>query len=189
MIGVSKMYSEITALSGIKDFEIVNPYKNSYNCDYLIISKGYFDRVHKLNPNSKIIEINSATFLDLIESLEKLKNEHIGDEFCINQSIENLKKLDSKIKNDNFEFIKNFEYGVSSNSKFITKIIDDLGFEHKNERTIQIIPDYNLNDDLNLNDKIILKTHRYDLGLIERIEDRYMSILSSLNGIIPRKTL
>lgn len=121
MIGVSKMYSEIMELCGIKDFEIVNPYKNSCNCDYLLISKGYFEKVHKLNPNSKIIEINSATFLDLIKSLESLKKENIGDNESIGQSIEKLKKLDFKIKNDNLEFVKNFKYNIDSDSKFIKK--------------------------------------------------------------------
>ncbi|MBA2860689.1 hypothetical protein [Methanococcus maripaludis] len=188
MIGVSKMYSEIVELSGITDFKIVNPYKSYCNCEYLLISKGYLDKVHKLNPNSKIIEINSATFLDLIESLEKLKNENIGNIEFINQSIEILKKLDFKIKNDNFEFVKNFEYNIDSDSKFVKKILDDLGFEHKNGSTIKIIPDYNLKEDLDLNDIIILKTHRYDLKLVERIENRYMSILNSLNNIILGKT-
>ncbi|ABO35318.1 condensin subunit ScpB [Methanococcus maripaludis C5] len=188
MIGVSKMYSEIIDLSGIKNFEIVNPYKTSCNCEYLLISKGYFDRVHKLNPNSKIIEINSATFLDMIESLEKLKNENIGDNDSINKSIEKLKKLDFRIKNDNSEFVKNFRYNIESNSKFVKKIIDDLGFEHKTGRTIKIIPDYNLNEDLDLNDIIILKTHNYGLKLVERIENRYMSILNSLNNINLKKT-
>jgi len=188
MIGVSKMYSKIVDLSGITDFKIVNPYTSSCNCDYLIITKGYFDRVNKLNPNSKIIEINSATFLDLIESLEKLKSENMGDNNVINQSIEKLKKLDFNIKNDNFEFVKNFKYNIDSDSKFVKKILDDLGFKHKSGKTIRIVPDYNLKDDLELNDVIILKTHRYDLNIIERIEDRYLSILTSLNNIILEKT-
>ncbi|MBB6067689.1 hypothetical protein [Methanococcus maripaludis] len=188
MIGVSKMYSEIIDLLGIEDFKIVNPYNSYCNCEYILISKGYFDKVRKLNPNSKIIEINSATFLDLIESLEKLKTENIGNIDIINQSIENLKKLDFKIKKDNFEFVKNFECNIDSDSKFIKRILDDLGFEHKNASTIKIIPDYNLKEDLDLNDIIILKTHRYDLKLVERIENRYMSILNSLNNIILGKT-
>uniref|UniRef100_A9A6D1 Segregation and condensation protein B n=1 Tax=Methanococcus maripaludis (strain C6 / ATCC BAA-1332) TaxID=444158 RepID=A9A6D1_METM6 len=188
MIGISKMYSEIIALCGIKDFEIVNPYNSSCDCEYLLISKGYFDKVHKLNPNSKIIEINSATFIDLIESLEKLKNENIGDVDSINQSIEQLKKLDFKIKNDNFEFVKNFKYNIASDSKFIRKILDDLGFKPKNGMTVKIIPDYNLKEDSDLNGVIILKTHRYDLKLVKRIENRYLSIITSLNNINLEKT-
>ena len=33
-----------------------------------------------------------------------------------------LKKMDLKLKNEHQDFIKNFEYNLSSDSKFITKI-------------------------------------------------------------------
>jgi len=185
------MYSQIMDLLGITDFKIVNPYLESCNLDILIISKGYLDKVKKLNPDSKIIEIKSATFLDLVETLEYFKNERIGNLVKIDESIEMLKKMDLNLKNEHHDFIQNFEYNLSSDSKFITKIIEDLCFKNNpNKKTIKIIPDYSLSsvDNFDSKNTIILKTHNYDLTLLERIKDRYVSILDSLNNIIPEKT-
>lgn len=191
MIGVSKMYSQIMDLLGITDFKIVNPYLESCNLDILIISKGYLDKVKKINPNSKIIEIKSATFLDLVETLEYFKKEGIGDSTKIDESICLIKKIDSKLKTENQDFIQKFKYNLSSDSEFVKKIVLDLGFKNNlNEKTIQIIPDYLLNTNNTYDSKntIILQTHNYELNLLDRIKDRYVSILDSLNNIILERT-
>ncbi|ABR55359.1 conserved hypothetical protein [Methanococcus vannielii SB] len=191
MIGVSKMYFDIPNFLGISDFKIVEPYNNYCNSDILIISNGYFDKVRLFNPDSEIMEVKSATFLELIETLENFKRLEIGDLKTIDESINYLKKKDLDLKTKNRDFILNFGYNVTSNSKFIEKIINDLGFNrYPFEKNILIVPDYDLNlkNASNFDLKIVLKTHKYGLSTVERIEDRYLSILNSLNNIHPNKT-
>ncbi len=79
-VGITKMYEEISELIDLKDYKIVNPYNEKVDCDLLIISKGYKEKVKRLNPNSEIFEVKSATFRDLIETLEDIKKLKIGDE-------------------------------------------------------------------------------------------------------------
>lgn len=92
------MYKEIADLIGLEEYEIVNPYNTKVDCDFLIISKGYKERVKKLNPESEIFEVKSATFMDLIKSLEELKKLGIGKEGKIDKSIEFLKNKEKEIK-------------------------------------------------------------------------------------------
>ncbi|XRP96251.1 hypothetical protein ACO3UB_04720 [Methanocaldococcus sp. 16A] len=177
-IGITKMYKEIADLIGLEDYEIVNPYKEKCNCDFLIISKGYKDRVRRLNPNAEIFEVKSATFKDLIESLGELRKLGIGDEEKINNSIEFLKNKEKEIKN----LAKDLNIEVNPKTEFVKKVIEDLGIKISNKGII-IIPDY-LNK--NYSNAIILKTHNYDLELVERIEDRYLQIIEKLRDFYER---
>ncbi|MDK2791034.1 MAG: segregation and condensation protein [Methanothermococcus sp.] len=217
MIGITKMYYEIADLAGIDSYKIVNPYNESCNCDILIISKGYAQKVKKLNPNSKIIEIKSATFLDLIESLENLKELKVGNPEKIDKSISYLKEkdLEIKLKSQNLKKkISNINIKVRTSSEFIKKIVEDLGFPISNDvsyvsskvgqdfMVVEVIPDYmvdmvedKLNEiessttiiqkkhDIN-NTIVVLKTHNYQLKLVDRIEDRYLSILHSMSELV-----
>jgi len=176
-IGITKMYKEIADLIGLKDFKIVDPYNSKVDCDFLIISKGYKERVKKLNPEAEVFEVKSATFTDLIDSLEELKKLGIGDEEKINNSIKFLKNKETEIKNLS-ENIKKLNIKINPKTKFIKKVVEDLGLEISNDG-ILIIPDY-LFDGKNIENIIILKTHNYDLGLVERIEDRYLQIINKL---------
>ncbi|WP_457613900.1 hypothetical protein [Methanocaldococcus sp.] len=176
-IGITKMYKEIADLIGLKDFKIVDPYNSKVDCDFLIISKGYKERVKKLNPEAEVFEVKSATFTDLIDSLEELKKLGIGDEEKINNSIKFLKNKEKEIKNLS-ENIKKLNIKINPKTKFIKKVVEDLGLEISNDG-ILIIPDY-LFDGKNIENIIILKTHNYDLGLVERIEDRYLQIINKL---------
>lgn len=210
MIGITKMYSEIADLAGIDSYKIVNPYKKSCNCDILIISKGYTQKVKKLNPNSKVIEIKSATFSDLIESLENLKKLKIGNPEKIDDSISYLKEKDFKIKQKSQNLKKKIgNLKVKTSSEFIKKIVEDLGFSTSNnihdtsdkvrqDFMVEVIPDYMVKDKSDeiessittiqkrpsINNTIVLKTHNYQLKLVDRIEDRYLSILHGMSELI-----
>ncbi|HII59296.1 TPA: hypothetical protein HA335_01755 [Methanocaldococcus jannaschii] len=173
-IGITKMYKEIADLIGLEEYEIVNPYNTKVDCDFLIISKGYKERVKKLNPESEIFEVKSATFMDLIKSLEELKKLGIGKEGKIDKSIEFLKNKEKEIK----KLVKDLNVKVNPKTEFIRKVVEDLGLEIS-DNGILIIPDY-LFDGKNIENIIILKTHNYDLGLVERIEDRYLQIIQSI---------
>ncbi|ACV24810.1 hypothetical protein [Methanocaldococcus fervens] len=176
-IGITKMYEEIADLIGLEDYEVVNPYNEKVDCDFLIISKGYQGRVKKLNPEVEIFEVKSATFKDLIESLKELKKLGIGNEEKINQSISLLKNKEKVIKN----LAKGLNVKVNPRTEFVRKVVEDLRLKISNDG-ILIIPDYfpNIED---LKNAIVLKTHNYDLKLVERIEDRYLQIIQSIRKI------
>ncbi|ADG13340.1 conserved hypothetical protein [Methanocaldococcus infernus ME] len=164
MIGITEMYKDIGEMIGVK-YRVVNPYKEKVNCSILIISKGYKERVKKLNPEAKIFEVRAATFRDLIESLEMLKE--IGDEKKIEESIRKIREREREVK----KLLKR-KAKVNPKSKFLERIALDLNLEIS-EDGIELVPDY-----LGGN----IRTHRYDLGLIERIEDRYRQVIEIINS-------
>lgn len=161
------MYEDILRTIGA-NYKVVNPYNEKVDCDIIIISKGYREKVKKLNPNAKIIEIKSSTFKDLISSLEELKKLKIGDNRKINSFINYIKKREQIIKNK----LKYKNVKVNPIGSMIKKVVIDLGLEIDNEG-ILLAPDY-------LGGEI--KTHRYDLSTLERIEDRYIQIINIINS-------
>ena len=103
--------------------------------------------------------------------------------FQKSDKIENYIETINKKKN----YIKSLKYNknvkINSKTEFIKKIIVDLGITPSDDG-ILIIPDYMIDeDDDNNYNKIILNTHRYDLNTLERIEDRYLSIIESINKL------
>lgn len=178
-VGITKMYRDIAEIIEL-DYDVVNPYNNKLkeHYDLLIISKGYKERVQKLNPYP-IFEIKSATFDDLIESMNELKKLNIGTPDKIKNYIETINKKKNKIKS--LEYNKNVK--INSKTDFIKKIIVDLNIAPSDDG-ILIIPDYMANKNENDNcTKILLNTHRYDLNTLERIEDRYLSIIKIINKL------
>ena len=174
------MYRDIAEIIGIEDYDVVNPYNNKLkeHYDLLIISKGYKERVERLNPYP-IFEIKSSTFDDLIESMNELKKLNVGAPDKIENYIETINKKKNYIKS--LKYNKNVK--INSKTEFIKKIIVDLGITPSDDG-ILIIPDYMIDeDDDNNYNKIILNTHRYDLNTLERIEDRYLSIIESINKL------
>ncbi|MCQ6254210.1 hypothetical protein [Methanocaldococcus sp.] len=189
-VGITKMYEEISELIDLKDYKIVNPYNEKVDCDLLIISKGYKEKVKRLNPNSEIFEVKSATFRDLIETLEDIKKLKIGDEDKINDSIKLLKYKEKKIKELAKNLLKDLNVEVNPITEFVKKIVEDLNLKIS-ENGVFIVPDYYLSNQNYKNNKnnakfIILKTHNYNLGLIERIEDRYLQIIEKLRDFHER---
>ena len=196
---ITKMYRDIAEIIGIEDYDIVNPYNNKLTKSYdlLIISKGYRERVEKLNPYP-IFEIKSATFDNLINSMNELKKLNIGvsnlrSKFydCKNfpkENFEDFTKINSYIENINKKKnqIKSIKYNkdikINTKSEFIKKIIIDLGLTLSNDG-ITVIPDYMVNKG-DINDGIIIiNTHNYDLNTLERIENRYLQIINSINSL------
>ncbi|UXM84611.1 hypothetical protein [Methanococcus aeolicus] len=181
LVAITRMYRDIAEIIDIVDYAVVNPYNNKLkeSYDLLIISKGYNERVEKLNPYP-IFEIKSATFNDLINSMENLIKLNIGDKNKIKNYIETINMAQNRIKSMKY----NNTIKLNSNSTFIKKIIIDLGLTLSDDG-ITIIPDYMTNkcDNNDNKDILILKTHNYDLNTIERIENRYLQIINSINSL------
>jgi len=179
-VGITKMYSDIAEIIGIENYDVVNPYNNKLkkHYDLLIISKGYTNRVQKLNPYP-IFEIKSATFDDLINSINELGKLNVGNPNKIKNYIETIDKKKNYIKS--LKYNKNIK--INSKTEFIRSIIVDLGITPSDDG-ILIIPDYMANKNENDNcTKILLNTHRYELNTLERIEDRYYSIIKIINKL------
>ncbi|HIQ38743.1 MAG TPA: hypothetical protein EYH53_01905 [Methanothermococcus okinawensis] len=178
-VGVTKMYKDVAENIGIKDYSVVNPYNTKLEGRYslLIISKGYRDRVKKLNP-FPIFEISSATFDDLIESVKGLSKLNIGSPEKIERYLLNIKGRKRYIKSLQF----NRDVEVNPVSEFVKKVVLDLGIPIS-EKGIPVVPDYMVDRYRNKKEILILKTHRYDLNTVERVEDRYLSLINLLNSL------
>ena len=104
----------------------------------------------------------------------------IGNEEKINNSTKFLKNKEREIK----ELAKGLNIKVNPKTEFVKKVVEDLGLEISDDG-ILIIPDY-LFDGNDIENIIILKTHNYNLGLVERIEDRYLQIINKLRDFYER---
>ena len=177
-IGVTKMYRDVVENIGVEDYSVVDPYNTKLEGKYslLIISKGYKDRVKKLNP-FPIFEISSATFHDLINSVEGLSKLNIGSPKIIERYISEIRERERYVKS--LQFNRNIE--VNPVCDFIKKVVLDLSIPIS-EKGIPIVPDYMVRRYRDKRKIFILRTHRYDLNTLERVEDRYLSIIGLLKS-------
>ena len=178
-VGVTKMYRDVAENIGIEDYSVVDPYNTKLEGRYslLIISKGYRDRVKKLNP-FPIFEISSATFDDLIESVKGLSKLNIGSPEKIERYLLDIEERKKYIKSLKF----NRDVKVNPVSDFVKKVVLDLGVPIS-EDGIPVVPDYMVERYKDNNKILVLKTHRYDLSTLERVEDRYLSLIRLLNSL------
>lgn len=177
-VGVTEMYRDVVENIGIKNYSVVDPYstklKNKYSL--LIISKGYRDKVRRLNP-FPIFEISSATFKDLINSVRGLSRLNIGSPEKIERYISEIEKRERYIKSLQF----NRDVEVNPVCRFIEKVVLDLKIP-VSDRGIPLVPDYMANGYRDSEKTLVLKTHRYDLNTLARVEDRYLSIIRLLKN-------
>ena len=178
-VGVTKMYRDVAENIGIKDYSVVDPYNTKLKDRYslLIISKGYRDRVKKLNP-FPIFEISSATFDDLIESVKGLSKLNIGSPEKIEKYLLDIEERKKYIKSLKF----NRDVEVNPVSEFIKKVVLDLDVPISKDG-IPVVPDYMVDKYKDNKNILVLKTHSYHLTTLERVEDRYLSLISLLNSL------
>ena len=181
-VGVTKMYRDIPEKIGIKDYSVVDPYNTKLKGRYslLIISKGYGDRVKRLN-SFPIFEISSATFDDLINSVKGLSKLNVGSPEEIDKYLLDIERRKRCIKSLKF----NRDIEVNPVSDFVKKVVLDLGVPVSKDG-IPVVPDYMVERYKDNNKILVLKTHRYDLNTLERIEDRYISLINLLNSLYGR---
>ena len=178
-VGVTKMYRDVAENIGIKDYSVVDPYNTKLKDRYslLIISKGYRDRVKRLNP-FPIFEVSSATFEDLIDSVKGLSRLNVGSPEKIERYLFDIEERKRYIKSLKF----NRDVEVNPVSDFVKKVVLDLGIPISKEG-IPVVPDYMVERYKDNNKILVLKTHRYDLNTLERVEDRYLSLIRLLNSL------
>ncbi|HID47245.1 MAG TPA: hypothetical protein EYH15_03130 [Methanothermococcus okinawensis] len=176
-VGVTRMYRDVIEGIGVEDFSVVNPYREKLRDKYslLVISKGYRDKVKKLNP-FPIFEIPSATFKDLTNSVKGLTRLNIGSPEKIEGYLKAIEEKEKYIKSLNI----NRDIEVNPVSLFIEKVVLDLAIPVSKEG-IPLVPDYMAHR--YRGEVLILKTHRYYLNTLERVEDRYLSLINLLNSL------
>lgn len=176
-VGVTRMYRDVAEEIGIENYSVIDPYNTRLKNEYslLIISRGYREKVKRLNP-FPIFEISSATFDDLINSVKGLARLNLGSPEKIERYLLTIEERKNYIKS--LDVKRDVE--VNPLSHFLEKVVLDLNIPVSREG-IPLVPDY-MADRYRGKKAFILKTHKYHLNTLERVEDRYLSLINLLNS-------
>lgn len=182
-IGVSPMYESLMELCGIAEYYVINPYTPGeeeldriQEMGVLVISKGYKERVAK-NFDGRIIEIQAATFEDLINSINILAE--YGSKRKVKESIEYISELKSEyIEKANFITAK-----AMPMTEMASKMINEMGIGISGEG-LKIAPDYGLSGEgkeVGSGADILIPTHKNaDKDIVKRICQRYDAVIIGL---------
>ncbi|MHC1572802.1 MAG: SMC-Scp complex subunit ScpB [Methanosarcinales archaeon] len=171
------MYESLLKHCGIQNYRVTDrvytdPERTEElkTANIVILNRGYGKRL-KNHYKGKIIEVNGATFQDLIESMEKLKE--IGNKKTINEKISTIKEIKKKW----VEKTLTITTPVTPQTEMARKIAKELRLPISTKGK-KMAP--NNNDH---NAEIIIPTHQKGLDIIERIETRYKSIINQIKRI------
>ena len=172
------MYESLLKHCGIQNFKVTKTlYTQPETTEELktakivILNHGYGKRL-KNHYTGKIIEVNGATFEDLISSMEKLKE--IGNKERINEKITAIKEM----KKDWTEKTLTITTPVTPQTEMATKIARELRLPISTHGK-KIAPDHNNTK----NAEIIIPTHQKGIDIIERINTRYKNITNQIKKI------
>lgn len=185
-IGVTSMYESLMALSGIEEYEVVNPYNPTdeqrdrvQELGVLVISKGYKERVGEYF-DGRIIEVQATTFEDVANSINILAE--YGIKRKVKESVEYISGLkDEYIEKANFITAK-----VAPQTEMVSRIINELRLGISSDG-VKIAPDYGTSGDGNVigNDAdILIPTHKNaEMDVIKRICQRYDAVIEGLKKV------
>jgi segregation and condensation protein B len=178
-IGVTPMYGSLLRRCGIPHV-VVGAYNPSAEdlalfgaIQVLVISKGYTDKVRG-NFSGEIIEIASATFDDLLESVKAIGR--YGRKNDVSKVVLELEELKERYREKSRKLDAELNIKVKPASEMAARILNDLGFTIS-QAGVLVAPDY-----LGMGD-ITFPTHsNASTDVIERIAARYDAILEGLRG-------
>jgi segregation and condensation protein B len=175
-LGVTRMYESLAARLGL-NYVVVNPYRPEAkdmellkDLRILVAAPGYADRIRE-NYSGELIEAGVRTFSQLKESAEKI---------CRACGKGKLEKFAAEID----RLLKGYRVraGNVRTVKPLTPMIEDMARDLRipvQEDGVTAAPDY-----ANLEASIIVPTHQpYEMDVVERIKQRYESLLTGLAGI------
>lgn len=175
-LGVTPMYESLAERMGL-DFVVVNPYKPYKNdlealkeIDILVIAPGYEERARE-NYSGEIIEAGVRTFSKLKESIEQIK-ENVGvfDREKTEALEEEIDELLAHYREEARD-----AHAVNPLTAMIEEIAQDLEIA-VDESGVTAAPDY-----AEMDAQIQVPTHQpYEMDIVERIKERYDSLLSGL---------
>jgi segregation and condensation protein B len=175
-LGVTRMYESLATRLGL-DYVVVNPYKPEVEdlellkgLRILVAAPGYAAQIRE-HYSGELIEAGVRTFSQLKESSEKICRA------CGQGKIEELAAEIDRLLQD---------YRLQANNvgavKPLTPMIEDMARDLRisvQEDGTTAAPDY-----ANLESSIIVPTHQpYEMDVVERIKQRYESLLKGLYGI------
>jgi segregation and condensation protein B len=182
-IGVSPMYESLMELCGIAEYNVINPYTPTeeehdsiQELGVLVISKGYKERVSKIF-DGRIIEIQAATFEDIINSINILAE--YGSKRKVKDSIEYISELKAQyIDKANFITIK-----VMPQTEMVSRMINEMGLGISADG-IKIAPDYGTSSEgkkIGGGADILIPTHKKaEMDVVKRICQRYDAMIEGL---------
>ena len=175
-LGVTRMYESLAVRLGL-DYVVVNPYRPEAedlelmkDLRILVLAPGYAVRIRE-HYSGELIEAGVRTFSQLKESAEKICR------VCGRGKIEELAaEIDELLQG----------YRVRAGNvravKPLTPMIEDMARDLRipvQEDGVTAAPDY-----ANLEPSIIVPTHQpYEMDMVERIKQRYESLLTGLASI------
>ena len=155
------MCEDVLRISGLKDYEVVNP-NEIKDADIAILLSETKSEIPKLS-----IKLN--TFTQVYESILKLQKEF--DTTIDEEELQIIKNLIDK-NNEKKDNRKDTKVKVYSN--FLKDIILDMGFTIDEEYDYVIGPDYMDIDEQNDKNCIIIPSHKnVSKNIVERVKERY----------------
>ena len=173
-LGVTRMYESLAVRMGL-DYVVVNPYKPEAedmellkDLQILVAAPGYVVRIRE-HYSGELIEADVRTFSQLKESAEKISRA------CGRGKIEELAAEIDRLLQSYRERASN-----TRAVKPLTPMIGDMAKDLRipaNDDGVTAAPDY-----ANLESSIIVPTHQpYEMDVVERIKQRYESLLTGLS--------
>ncbi len=182
-IGVTQMYESLMSLSGIEEYEAVNPYSPTdeerdriQELGVLVISKGYAEQISNYF-DGRIIEVSATTFEELINSINILAE--YGSKTKVRQSIEYI----SELKDEYVEKALAITAKVAPQTEMVARIINELRLGISSDG-VKIAPDYgtsNEGKEISAAADILIPTHKNaEVDAVERICQRYDAVIEGL---------
>jgi segregation and condensation protein B len=179
------MYESLLTYCGIKQFQVSDKLYTSpesvtelNDTTVIIISRGYADRIRE-HFTGEIIEVSASTFKDLIESMKKLKD--IAKEKTINKKITEI----TEMREQYIDKTIGLTTAVSPSTNMAVEIAKELRLPIS-AKGKKLAPDYSITaDDIDAANGALIQipTHQKNIDVIERINERYRSIIDQIKQI------
>jgi segregation and condensation protein B len=185
-IGVTAMYESLMALSGIEEYEVINPYAPTdetrdrlAELGVLVIPKGYEGRVREYF-DGRIIEVSGATFEELINSVNILAE--YGSKRKVRESIEYI----SGLKDEYIEKAYSIAAKVAPQTEMVSRMVSELRLGISSDG-VKIAPDYGISSDgkeIGGGADILIPTHKnVEMDIVKRICQRYDAVIEGLKSV------
>ncbi|MCZ7393193.1 MAG: SMC-Scp complex subunit ScpB [Candidatus Methanoperedens sp.] len=185
-IGVTAMYESLMALSGIEEYEVINPYTPTdetrdrlAELGVLVIPKGYEERVRGYF-DGRIIEVSGATFEELINSVNILAE--YGSKRKVRESIEYI----SGLKDEYIEKAYAIGAKVAPQTEMVSRMVSELRLGISSDG-VKIAPDYGTSSkgkEIGSGADILIPTHKNaEVDIVKRICQRYDAVIEGLKSV------
>lgn len=182
-IGVTPMYESLMSLSGIEEYEVVNPYSPAdeerdriQELGVLVISRGYKERAGEYF-DGRIIEVSAVTFDELINSINILAE--YGSKRKVKESIEYI----SGLKDEYIEKAFTVTTKVMPQTEMAARIVNELRLGISSDG-VKIAPDYGTSSEgkeIGGGADILIPTHKNaEADVVKRICQRYDAVIEGL---------